>query len=237
VPLDIAPLVITPLVIVPSVIGHCAIGHCIIGQCVVRVVRREKGRSSERWSVGAPTVHKPPFEEVVERHYEGVFNLALRLFGGDREEALDLTQEVFLHAFQAYDRFRGESQVFTWLYRITVNLWKNRIKQLQREREHRWEVLPEDIEEEDEETEPFEWEDTRLSPERMLEQKELAEAIQKAIDELPEEQRVALVLCDLEGLSYKEIAQILGCSVEAVKSRLFRARSALRKKLRPFLER
>jgi RNA polymerase sigma-70 factor (ECF subfamily) len=54
---------------------------------------------------------------------------------------------------------------------------------------------------------------------------------------LPEEQRVALVLCDLEGLSYKEIAQILGCSVEAVKSRLFRARSALRKKLRPFLER
>jgi RNA polymerase sigma-70 factor (ECF subfamily) len=98
-------------------------------------------------------------------------------------------------------------------------------------------VLPEDIEEEDEETEPFEWEDTRLSPERMLEQKELAEAIQKAIDELPEEQRVALVLCDLEGLSYKEIAQILGCSVEAVKSRLFRARSALRKKLRPFLER
>jgi RNA polymerase sigma-70 factor (ECF subfamily) len=127
--------------------------------------------------------------------------------------------------------------VFTWLYRITVNLWKNRIKQLQREREHRWEVLPEDIEEEDEETEPFEWEDTRLSPERMLEQKELAEAIQKAIDELPEEQRVALVLCDLEGLSYKEIAQILGCSVEAVKSRLFRARSALRKKLRPFLER
>jgi RNA polymerase sigma-70 factor (ECF subfamily) len=71
----------------------------------------------------------------------------------------------------------------------------------------------------------------------MLEQKELAEAIQKAIDELPEEQRVALVLCDLEELSYKEIAQILGCSVEAVKSRLFRARSALRKKLRPFLER
>jgi RNA polymerase sigma-70 factor (ECF subfamily) len=72
---------------------------------------------------------------------------------------------------------------------------------------------------------------------RLLEQKELSQAIQKAIDELPEEQRLALVLCDLEGLSYKEIAQILGCSVEAVKSRLFRARSTLRKKLRPFLER
>jgi len=155
---------------------------------------------------------------------------------GDREEAHDLTQEVFIHAFQAYDRFRGEAEVFTWLYRITVNLAKNRYKQLQREREHRWEIL-EEMDEEEEETEPFEWEDTKLSPETLLEQKELAEAIQKAIDELPEDQRVTLVLRDIEGLSYQEIARIQGCSVEAVKSRLFRARSALRKKLKPFLER
>jgi RNA polymerase sigma-70 factor (ECF subfamily) len=187
--------------------------------------------------VDAPTVNKPPFDEVVDRYYDNVYNLAFRLMG-DYEEARDLTQEVFIHAFQAYDRFRGDAQVFTWLYRITVNLWKNRIKQLQREREHRWEVLPPDeLDEEDEDAEPFEWEDTRLSPERLLEQKELSEAIQRAIDELPEDQRAALVLCDIEGLSYKEIAQMLGCSVEAVKSRLFRARSTLRKKLRPFLER
>lgn len=203
----------------------------------MRAVRREKNRQPDRVQLGASTANKPPFEKVVERYYDSVFNLAMRLFGGDREEALDLTQEVFIHAYQAYDRFRGESQVFTWLYRITVNLWKNRLKQLQREREHRWDILPDELDEDEEDAEPFEWEDTRLSPERLLEQKELAEAIQKAIDELPEEQRVALVLCDLEGLSYKEIAQILGCSVEAVKSRLFRARSTLRKKLRPFLER
>ncbi len=203
----------------------------------MRAVHREKNRQPNRVQLRAPAANKPSFEEVVERYYDNVFNLAMRLFGGDREEALDLTQEVFIHAYQAYDHFRGESQVFTWLYRITVNLWKNRIKQLQREREHRWEILPDELDEEEEDAEPFEWEDTRLSPERLLEQKELAEAIQKAIDELPEEQRIALVLCDLEGLSYKEIAQVLGCSVEAVKSRLFRARSTLRKKLRPFLER
>jgi RNA polymerase sigma factor, sigma-70 family len=197
----------------------------------VRAVRRNRKGTIQ------PTVSitKPPFEEVVERYYDKVLNLAFRLMG-DREEAHDLTQEVFIHAFQAYDRFRGEAEVFTWLYRITVNLAKNRYKQLQREREHRWEIL-EEMDEEEEETEPFEWEDTKLSPETLLEQKELAEAIQKAIDELPEDQRVTLVLRDIEGLSYQEIARIQGCSVEAVKSRLFRARSALRKKLKPFLER
>ncbi|MFN4178945.1 MAG: sigma-70 family RNA polymerase sigma factor [Armatimonadota bacterium] len=179
--------------------------------------------------------NKPPFDEVVDRYYDKVLNLAFRLMG-DREEAHDLAQEVFIHAYQAYDRFRGEAEVFTWLYRITVNLAKNRYKQLQREREHRWEIL-EESDEEEEEVEPFEWEDTKLSPETLLEQKELSEAIQKAIDELPEDQRTTLVLRDIEGLSYREIARIQGCSVEAVKSRLFRARSTLRKKLRPFLER
>lgn len=191
----------------------------------MRVVRREQ----------KPSSNKPPFDEVVDRYYDKVLNLAFRLMG-DREEAHDLAQEVFIHAYQAYDRFRGEAEVFTWLYRITVNLAKNRYKQLQREREHRWEIL-EETDEEEEEVETFEWEDTKLSPETLLEQKELSEAIQKAIDELPEDQRTTLVLRDIEGLSYREIARIQGCSVEAVKSRLFRARSTLRKKLRPFLER
>ncbi|MGQ9461844.1 MAG: sigma-70 family RNA polymerase sigma factor [Candidatus Fervidibacter sp.] len=181
------------------------------------------------------SVNKPPFDEVVERYYDKVLNLALRLMG-DLEEAHDLTQEVFIRAYQAYDRFRGEAEVFTWLYRITVNLAKNRYKQLQQEREHRWEIL-EETDEEEEEVEPFEWEDTKLSPETLLEQKERAETIQKAIDELPEEQRITLVLRDIEGLSYQEIARVQGCSIEAVKSRLFRARSTLRKKLKPLLER
>lgn len=197
----------------------------------MRVVRREQKPLSQPIA----SSNKPPFDEVVDRYYDKVLNLAFRLMG-DREEAHDLAQEVFIHAYQAYDRFRGEAEVFTWLYRITVNLAKNRYKQLQREREHRWEIL-EESDEEEEEVEPFEWEDTKLSPETLLEQKELSEAIQKAIDELPEDQRTTLVLRDIEGLSYREIARIQGCSVEAVKSRLFRARSTLRKKLRPFLER
>ncbi len=197
----------------------------------MKVVQRERKGTTQP----IVSTNKPPFDEVVDRYYDKVLNLAFRLMG-DREEAHDLAQEVFIHAYQAYDRFRGESEVFTWLYRITVNLAKNRYKQLQREREHRWEVL-EETDEEEEEVEPFEWEDTKLSPETLLEQKEIAEAIQRAIDELPEDQRVTLVLRDIEGLSYKEIAKIQGCSVEAVKSRLFRARSTLRKKLKPFLER
>lgn len=203
---------------------------------MVKVVRRSKENQVEKLSGAVtPTVRKPPFDDVVERYYDNVFNLAYRLMG-DYDEARDLTQEAFVHAYQAYDRFRGEAHVFTWLYRITVNLAKNRYKQLQREREHRWEILDEPDEEE-ESAETFEWEDTRLSPETLLEQRELSEAIQKAINELPEEQRITLVLRDIEDKSYQEIAEILGCSVEAVKSRLFRARSSLRKKLRPFLER
>lgn len=194
------------------------------------VRRDQKGLSQPTISV-----NKPPFDEVIERYYDKVLNLAFRLMG-DREEAHDLTQEVFIRAYQAYDRFRGEAEVFTWLYRITVNLAKNRYKQLQQEREHRWEIL-EETDEEEEEVEPFEWEDTKLSPETLLEQKERAEAIQKAIDELPEDQRITLVLRDIEGLSYQEIARVQGCSIEAVKSRLFRARSTLRKKLKPILER
>ncbi|MCS7224872.1 MAG: sigma-70 family RNA polymerase sigma factor [Armatimonadetes bacterium] len=177
----------------------------------------------------SPARHKPPFEEVVDQYYDSVLNLAYRLTN-DRDEADDLTQEVFLHAGRAYDQFRGEAQVFTWLFRITHNLWKNRLKKLQREREHRWEIL-EDAEADEDDPEPLFWEDTTLSPERILEAKEKEEAIQKAIMELPEDQRFALILYHIEDLSYQEIAHVLGCSVEAVKSRLFRARTALRRKL------
>ncbi len=181
-----------------------------------------------------PDRRKPPFEEVVDLYYDSVLNLAYRLTG-DRDEADDLAQEVFLHAGRAYDQFRGDAQVFTWLFRITHNLWKNRLKKLHREREHRWEILEDGEGEEDEADNPY-WEDTSLTPERVLEMKEREFIIQKAISELPADQRAALVLYHIEDLSYQEIAYVLGCSVEAVKSRLFRARTSLRKKLAHLLQ-
>ena len=173
------------------------------------------------------------FEGHVEENYERVFNVIYR-YMGDYEETCDLTQDTFIHAYQAYERFRGEAQVFTWLYRIAINLCKNRRRQLQRLRGVEKESL--EVEADDEQSGPRQFEDRTYSPERQFVQSEIDDVIQRGIDALSSDQRVVVILRDIEGFSYAQVAKIVGCSVEAVKARLFRARTQLRKKLRPFLE-
>ena len=163
--------------------------------------------------------------ELVGEHQRMVIQLAMNLLG-DRDEALDLSQEVFLRVFRTIHRFRGQSSLRTWIYRIAVNQARNRHRFWCRR--HRADQVSLDehvaahgdfISEGD------------ATPERVLAQKELAVRLQTALDGLPFDQRTAIVLREIDGLSYDEIAFSLGVAIGTVKSRLTRARQALRLEL------
>ncbi|MFA4029639.1 MAG: hypothetical protein GDYSWBUE_000932 [Candidatus Fervidibacterota bacterium] len=178
------------------------------------------------------------FEAVVEEYYDKVFRLAYRMLQS-YEEAADITQEVFLHAYRGWANFRGESQVYTWLYRITINMCKNRLKQLKRIAKHEMQTALTNVQAEgDEGNEAYviEPEDFSSSPEDAIARQELREAIERALSELPFDYRMLITLRDIEGLPYEEIAKVIGCTIAAVKAKLFRARTQLREKLRPYLE-
>jgi len=169
------------------------------------------------------------FSAVIEQNYARVYNLVLRLVS-DRDAAADLTQDVFVRAYQAWEHFRGDSQVYTWLYRIAVNLARNFLER--RSRERRLQLPDADEDEPISSREPI---DEGLAPDELLENEELGHLMLRELKRMRPEHREIVVLRDIEGLPYNEIAQILGCSVQAVKSKLFRARSVLRKRLGPYL--
>lgn len=164
--------------------------------------------------------------ELVAEHQRMVVQLAMNLLG-DRDEALDLSQEVFLRVFRTIHGFRGHSSLRTWIYRIAVNQARNRHRFWRRR--HRADQVSLD--------EHVALHGDFLSgsdstPDRLLAQKELATRLQNALDRLPFDQRTAIVLREIDGLSYEEIAYSLGVAVGTVKSRLTRARQALRLELR-----
>ena len=176
------------------------------------------------------------FDELLDRHEKAVFNLIFRLVG-DYEEAADLTQETFVAAYRSFHAFRGESEVFTWICQIAVNKCKNKFKE--RGRRRRFEFLVRDLKQED--GEAVEDDSGMLgvedrTPLTELEKKELQEKIVAAISVLPDDFRLVVVLRDLQGLSYQEIAEMVGISMDALKSRLHRGRALLRQKLLPYLE-
>jgi RNA polymerase sigma-70 factor (ECF subfamily) len=166
------------------------------------------------------------YSELVAGHQRMVVQLAVNLLG-DRDEALDLSQEVFLKVFRTIHRFRGQSSLRTWIYRIAVNQARNRHRFWRRR--HRADQVSLDAHV----AAHGEFLSGGLSrPDRVLAQKELASRLQIALDHLPFDQRTAIVLREVDGLSYDEIAFSLGVAVGTVKSRLTRARQALRLELR-----
>jgi len=172
------------------------------------------------------------FEQLFERYQTKIFNLIYRIVG-DYEDAADLTSEAFVQAFKGFDRFRGESQVYTWLYRIAVNTCRNYFRRMGRRRRvpsRSFEGLAPD-----ELVEIERSGDWVQSPEQALESQELRREVMEGISALREDFRMVIVLRDLQGLSYQEMAEVLGCSLEAVKSRLFRARKLLSKRLEAYL--
>jgi len=163
--------------------------------------------------------------ELVAAHQRMVYSLALNLLG-DRDEALDLSQEVFLRVFRTLSRFRGQSALRTWIYRIVVNQARNR-QRWWRRRGRNDQVSLDDY------VRTFGDMEARheVLPDRLLASKEAAARIRRALERLPFDQRTALVLREVDGLRYDEIAFSLDVAVGTVKSRLTRARQALRAEL------
>ena len=161
---------------------------------------------------------RPSWEEVVTNHSAKVFRLAFRLTG-NRHDAEDLTQEVFVRAFKSLDKFKPGT-LDGWLHRITTNLF---LDQARRKTRIRFDALAEDAESRLPGREP--------GPEQSFELNNLDLDVQAALEELPPDFRAAVVLCDLEGLSYDEVAEALGVKLGTVRSRIHRGRTMLREKL------
>ena len=160
--------------------------------------------------------------ELVATHQRMVYSLALNLLG-DRDEALDISQEVFLRVFRTLSGFRGQSALRTWIYRIVVNQVRNRQRWWRRRRRADEVSLDEHLKH------GVELEAKQdVLPDRLLASKETATHIWQALDRLPFDQRTALILREVDGLRYEEIAFSLDIAVGTVKSRLTRARQALR---------
>lgn len=168
------------------------------------------------------------FDLLVVKYQSRVASIISR-YVYDSQEVLDLSQETFVKAYRAIDRFRGDSAFYTWLYRIAVNTAKNYLES----RSRRPQGSADSAEAEN-------YDDGRrlrdvASPERMLQREQLQNELNNAIAALPEELRSAFLLREYDGLSYDDIAQILECPIGTVRSRIFRAREAVDRHLGPLL--
>lgn len=168
---------------------------------------------------------KRAFDVLVLKYQHKIVNLVMR-YVRDSDQALDITQEAFVKAYRALPRFRGDSAFYTWLYRIAVNTAKNYLA-AQRRR-------PTDVDLDIQDPEQYEihakLKDTD-TPEGVTMSRELKQAVQKAIEGLPDDLRTAIILREFDGMSYEEIAQTMDCPVGTVRSRIFRARDAISKKI------
>jgi RNA polymerase sigma-70 factor (ECF subfamily) len=149
----------------------------------------------------------------------------------DASEVNDVTQEAFIKAYRALPKFRGDSAFYTWLYRIAINTAKNHLAAKGR-RPPSDDVEAATAEQLDAGDRLREFD----TPERLLLKDEIARTIREAVEELPEDLRTAITLRELEGMSYDEIAKAMECPIGTVRSRIFRAREAIDKKLKPLLE-
>lgn len=171
------------------------------------------------------------FQELVEKYQRRMYAVAYGIVG-NREDALDAVQEAFVKAYRSLPEFKGESAVYTWLYRITVN---SAIDIARKRGRHEQVEFREEIDVEEEKGEYPVASSTENPVERLM-RKELGEVIEKAILSLPVDQRTAIVLREIEGLSYKEIAQVMGTSEGTVMSRLHYGRKKLQELLEPYLD-
>jgi len=171
------------------------------------------------------------FEQLVEQYDKHVYTIAYR-FMGNHEDASDLAQDAFVRAFQSISNFRGDSSFKTWIYHIITNICRDEL----RKRKKRQTIsLDEPLFTEEGEMQR-QTEDWTYAPERVFEEKEGETRIHHIIQSLSPEYRMVVVMREIQGLSYDEIAAHLGCSLGTVKSRLSRARIALRDRLRAEME-
>lgn len=178
------------------------------------------------------------YELLVLKYQRRVERLIGRMVR-DVDLVQDIAQETFIRAYRALGQFRGDAQFYTWLYRIAVNTAKKQLMELKRDPL----VFQSSMKSaEDDETSAHERElnngaTDAETPEAILASKEIAEAVNAAMEALPEELRMAITLREIEGMSYEEIAQSLDCPIGTVRSRIFRAREAISSKIKPMLDR
>ncbi len=171
------------------------------------------------------------FGLLVSKYQRKLLRLLSR-FIRDPTEVEDVAQETFIKAYRALPAFRGDSAFYTWLYRIGVNTAKNYLVAQGRRASTTTEYDSEDAESFDQSEQLRD----NNTPERLLQSKQVGETVNAAMDALPEELRTAIMLREIEGLSYEEIANIMECPIGTVRSRIFRAREAIAEKLRPLLD-
>ncbi|HET9643185.1 MAG TPA: RNA polymerase sigma factor RpoE [Burkholderiaceae bacterium] len=173
------------------------------------------------------------FEILVLKYQRRIERLVARMVR-DVDLVQDIAQETFIRAYRALPQFRGESAFYTWLYRIAVNTAKKALVELKRDP-----LIPETAlggGEEPDETSRVENElSDGETPEAVLASKEIAATVNAAIDALSDDLRQAIMLREIEGLSYEEIAEVMNCPIGTVRSRIFRAREAIAERLRPLL--
>ena len=172
---------------------------------------------------------KRAFDLLVLKYQQKVANLVARYIR-DQSETQDVTQEVFIKAYRALKNFRGESAFYTWLYRIAINTAKNFLV-AQARRPPGSDVDAETAEQLDVGSRLKEY----ATPESLVLTDEIAATVKLALDGLPEDLRIAITLRELEGMSYEEIAEAMSCPIGTVRSRIFRAREAIEKRLKPLL--
>jgi RNA polymerase sigma-70 factor (ECF subfamily) len=174
---------------------------------------------------------KQAFNLLVTKYQRRLGRLVSR-FVRDLAEAEDVTQEAFIKAYRALPNFRGDSAFYTWLYRIGINTAKNHLLSAKRR-------PPSSTPVDAQEAESFDEADLLReisTPETELMGKQVVDAVQASLQQLPEDLRSALTLREIDGLSYEEIAEVMNCPIGTVRSRIFRAREAVAENLRPLLE-
>lgn len=175
------------------------------------------------------------FNELITLYQGRIFRLVFRMLG-DRAEAEDLAQEVFVTVFKSIDGFRGDSKLSTWLYRVATNHCKNRIKYLQRRARGKKKEFDEIAEAGAIESATMNQTSHIARPDHMVEAYEKEQILKTAIASLDEDHRTLIVLRDIENLTYDQIQEITGLAEGTVKSRLHRARHALRDKVKRMAE-
>ncbi len=169
------------------------------------------------------------FDALVHKYQFKVINLVARYVQGD--EAQDIAQEAFIKAFRGLKNFRGDSAFYTWLYRIAVNSAKNYLMSSSKKKTSQ-QVDIDDAEYFDNATLMKD----NQTPDHMLQSEELQQRVFQTIDELPEDLKTALTLREMDGMSYEDIAETMGCPIGTVRSRIFRAREAVDKVIKPLMD-
>jgi RNA polymerase sigma-70 factor (ECF subfamily) len=202
-------------------------GNVIAFQKGVSSLRASERAIIERCKRGDITA----FDELLTLHEKHAYNLAYRLTN-NYDDANDIVQEAFIRVYNSIHSFRGDANFSTWLYRVITNVYLDQRKK-EKNRPH---TSLEEYIELDDSTVSRQVQDTNPLPDEMLEDKERKDMIESAIRQLPDYQRAMVVLYHVQGCSYEEIGQIMGMPLGTVKSRLNRARLALKDKLQPVRE-